>query len=290
MRTKGWVLKITTSRKTLRGDLMTIAVHPTGPDRISDLERIIRHDFAHGSCRYGDYYVVQEDGVPQGSPVSPGLADLFAAWKEDAHLAEIQGRRREVHGRTHLRLRHMDDVLHMKIGACAGGNAEDFGYGDKQCYGGNCVLHPEPGYDWAGMTIHRTAEGIWTSPKDIDAELSKVALPHGQGDTTRARRSAIVTGGLARVLDIATGERMRVCQYLASHCSTLAAHGRDWAALHLLLTRFAERYPSLRHWASTIRDGAHLMTIATSATRGHLVNQSATRLQTVANEIQNLGD
>lgn len=151
--------------------------------------------------------MVQPDGFPQGSPISPGVENLFASWKEATHWRSLTPPQRSSLMARMLRTRWIDDVLTLYV---SGTNL--LGFESPKFYGGRCIIEPAQGSSWAGFRMLLTPEAVYTMTSSPNIEsvlandrIAKVSCTHGLSSLPDGQKRGLITGGLSRILDYTYG-------------------------------------------------------------------------------------
>jgi len=228
---------------------------------IEDIVRVVEHDLAFSYTRVGGVLFYQREGFSQGSHISPGLANLFAADRERAFVHSLSPNERHVFSLCFVR-RWMDDRLlilppvdyfpshytHAYSSVVSRLMATDF-------YHEHCVLELDASGVYVGCDIHVNGSQVSLSQHNPNADLltrplssplAYIRYIHAHSAMSDARKANLLYGHLLRVLDFTMRECHESLVIGLSRCvNELTRFGFSRPLIHRQLTRVARHFPAL---------------------------------------------
>jgi len=198
---ESWLPRYSKHLKSKERFLFSSTKNRSGYDavHIPDMLTIVQHD-----CRYSVFQCFntmyhQREGYPQGSPIGPGAAVLFASHIEEQHM-----RTNNLMSEYAIGMRWVDDV---EILSWTPGDVV-FSFLKRNFYGEVCVLKEEEASGFAGFLIIPEDKQIGVGPinKNIASllELGTIdikRLSHAKSFMSRAQNKGRIVGLFMRIID-----------------------------------------------------------------------------------------
>jgi len=190
---------------------------------LEDVLDVVKHDLAYSYTSLSGLLLFQREGFAQGSQLSPGLANIFAAHRERQFINGLSSDEREAFRFCFVR-RWMDDRLlvvpphaclparlHHALSAVVDRLLVPTFYHDK------CVLEKDESGVYVGCDVHIDATQVTLSQHNPNAHLltpysSHTVLPfiryvHAWSSMSAGRKAHLVYSHLLRVLDYTMKEK-----------------------------------------------------------------------------------
>lgn len=213
-----------------------------------DVTRILAWDLEFCLARVGNSLFYQQEGFAQGSPSSPGFADLYAGGKEHYDVLSIPPVERDRFSRTNLRIRWMDDTDDWFVPG-----AERRNYGNLNFYGGKCKLEDTGDGEWAGLVQGCNGDGSIgfkalnkneTYIHENVTGLKTYRLVHGESYGRDSQKVGILMGNAARAA-MCRGLEPELKADFALIFEEASRSGYSQANLRAAMKRMEERYGRL---------------------------------------------